>query len=74
MIYITLMTLYGVQKNGGVVLNFENVVKNISTLTDLKRSCGMYVIDYRNLDKSELENALIKTSPHFYIKIMFRRF
>jgi len=49
-------------------LNFEHVVKNISTLTDLKRSCVMYVIDYRNLDKSELEGALIKTSPQYYHK------
>lgn len=49
-------------------MEFKDMVNEISTLTDLKRACNMYVIDYRNLDKEELADALIKTGPQYYHK------
>jgi len=47
-------------------MNFNSVIKNISTSNELKRVASAYVIDFKNLSKDELETALIKTAPQYY--------
>lgn len=47
-------------------MEFRAIVPDISTLQDKKRIASQYVIDYRNLDESALDAALIKTAPQYY--------
>lgn len=47
-------------------MNFRAIVPTISTLQDKKRIASQYVIDYKNLDESALDAALIKTAPQYY--------
>jgi hypothetical protein len=55
-------------KKGCVKMNFETVVKNISTSNELKRTANAYVIDYRSLSVNELVSAINKTAPQYYHK------
>ena len=45
---------------------FKEVIENVSTLTELKRTASAYVIDYRNLSNEEILNAIQKTAPQYY--------
>lgn len=47
-------------------MNFELVVKSISSLNDLKRVANPYVFDYKSLDKQELTDAIIKTKKQYF--------
>lgn len=49
-------------------MDFKTVVKNLSTTKVLKRVASAYVIDFKALDKEDLENALIKTAPQYYFE------
>lgn len=49
-------------------MDFNNVIDNISTTNELKRSANAYVIDYRSLNNQELIDALKKTAPQYYHK------
>jgi len=46
-------------------MDFNTVVKNISTNNELKRVANAYVIDFKSLSKDELVEALIKTAPQY---------
>ncbi len=47
-------------------MDFKTVVENISTSNELKRVSNAYVIDFKALSRTELEEALIKTAPQYY--------
>ena len=47
-------------------MNIAKCVRDISTLTELKRIASPYVIDYRGLSEEEIKAALIKTAPQYY--------
>lgn len=47
-------------------MNIAKCVRDISTLTELKRIASPYVIDYRGLTEEEIKEALIKTGPQYY--------
>ncbi len=47
-------------------MNIAKCVRDLSTLTELKRIAGPYVIDYRALTEEEIKDALIKTAPQYY--------
>lgn len=47
-------------------MEISKCVRNISTLTELKRVASSYVIDYRGLSEDEIKDALIKTAPQYY--------
>jgi len=47
-------------------MDFPKCVRNVSTITELKRIASAYVIDYRALSEGEIKEALIKTAPQYY--------
>lgn len=47
-------------------MKIKKAVENIGTQLELKRIASAYVIDYRNLEESEIRKALIKTAPQYY--------
>ncbi len=46
-------------------MKFDNVVKSIGTIPDLRRIASAHVIDYRNLEENELRAALLKVKPQY---------
>ena len=54
-------------------MDIEKCVRNVSTLTELKRIASPYVIDYRGLTEDEIKDALIKTAPQYYFDSNVRK-
>lgn len=46
-------------------MKFDDAVKSIGTIPDLRRVASAHVIDYRNLEEAELIGALIKVKPQY---------
>lgn len=46
-------------------MKFDDAVKAIGTILDLRRVASAHVIDHRNLDEAELRAALLKIKPQY---------
>ena len=46
-------------------MKFNDAVRAIGTILDLRRIASAHVVDYRNLDEAELRDALIKVKPQY---------
>lgn len=46
-------------------MKFNDAVKLIGTVPDLRRIASAHVVDYRNLEEIELRDALIKVKPQY---------
>ncbi len=49
-------------------MKFDEAVRTIGTLTELRRIAGAHVIDHRQLQDSELREAVLKSRPQFLDK------
>ncbi len=46
-------------------MKFDDAVKSIGTMLDLRRIASAHVVDYRNLEETELREALVKVKPQY---------
>ncbi|MFY9113697.1 MAG: hypothetical protein WAO23_00445 [Dethiobacteria bacterium] len=46
-------------------MKFDDVIKAIGTIPDLRRVASAYVVDHRNLSEEETKDALLKVKPQY---------
>ncbi len=47
-------------------MKFDEAIKSTRTLTELRRIAGAHVVDNRQLEDSELRQAVIKVKPQYF--------
>ena len=46
-------------------MKFREVIENMATINDLKRSASVWVNDYRHFDNNELKDNILKSMPQY---------